>query len=99
MARPVAYQTPRFYRLRNSEAVLAVVCLGPAVLVLAIILAYPVVYQLGLAFFSKNVLNPNTGAQFVGVRNFIWLFVESPRFKLALFHSVLLTIGDVCIEL
>lgn len=89
----------RFYRLRNSDAVLALICLGPAVLVLAVVLAYPVLYELGLAFFSKNVLHPEQGTRFVGISNFVWLFAANDRFRIAVLHSVLLTAGDVSIEL
>lgn len=91
--------TSRLYRLRNSETVLAIICLGPAVLVLAAVLAYPVLYELGLAFFKKNVLHPEQGTQFVGIGNFVWLFTVNDRFRVAVLHSVLLTVGDVSLEL
>ena len=91
--------TSRSYRLRNSEAVLAIICLGPAVLVLAVVLAYPVVYELGLAFFTKSVLHPEQAVTFAGLKNFTWLFIGNDRFRIAVLHSVLLTFGDVSLEL
>jgi multiple sugar transport system permease protein len=91
--------TSRFYRLRNSEAVLAVVCVGPAVLVLAVILAYPVAYELGLSFYRRNLINPDLGTQFVGLQNFIWLFGTSDLFRIAVLHSVMFAVGDVILEL
>ncbi|HLH73905.1 MAG TPA: sugar ABC transporter permease, partial [Chloroflexota bacterium] len=91
--------TSRLYRLRNSEAVLAMICLGPAVLVLAVVLAYPVLYELGLAFFNKNVLHPDQGVTFAGLNNFVWLFIGNDRFRIAVLHSILLTFGDVSLEL
>ena len=78
---------------------MAIVCLGPAILVLAVVLAYPVVYELGLAFFKKNVLHPEQGTDFAGISNFIWLFTVSDRFPVAVLHSALLTVSDVGLEL
>ncbi len=87
-----------WYRLTNSEAVLALVCIAPATLLLLFILAYPVLQSLGFAFFRRDLLKPELGTDFVGFENFIWL-ADYDRFWLALQNSVLLTVVTVTLEL
>ncbi|MBI2939807.1 MAG: sugar ABC transporter permease [Chloroflexi bacterium] len=94
-----ARHTPSFwYRLTNSEAVLALVCIAPATLLLLFILAYPVIQTLAFAFYSRDLLKAELGTQFVGLANFAWL-LDYDRFWLALQNSVLLTVVTVFFEL
>ena len=87
-----------WYRLANSEPLLALVCIAPAVLLLLFILAFPVAQTLFYAFFERNLLKPELGTRFVGLDNFIWL-IDYSRFWTALKNSVILTALTVPAEL
>jgi ABC-type sugar transport system permease subunit len=95
---PASGRAPFWYRLTNSEAVLALLCIGPATLLLLAILAYPVLQSLGLAFYEQNLSKPELGTRFVGLDNCVWL-LDYERFWLALQHSVVLTAATVVLEL
>jgi ABC-type sugar transport system permease subunit len=61
----------------------------PATLILGIIIGYPTLRGIYLAFFEASLLNPGE-LEFVGLQNFTSLLGDS-IFKEALWHTVLLT--------
>jgi ABC-type sugar transport system permease subunit len=61
----------------------------PATLILAVIIGYPTLRGIYLAFFEVSLLHPEQMA-FVGLENFAAL-ASDPIFKAALWHTVLLT--------
>ncbi|MEF8825056.1 MAG: sugar ABC transporter permease [Halapricum sp.] len=61
----------------------------PATIILAVIIGYPTLRGLYLAFFEASLLNPEQ-MEFVGLENFAAL-AGDPIFKTALWHTVLLT--------
>ncbi|GAA0681798.1 carbohydrate ABC transporter permease [Natronoarchaeum mannanilyticum] len=61
----------------------------PATVLLAVIIGYPTLRGIYLAFFEASLLNPGQ-MEFVGLQNFAAL-AGDPVFKEALWHSVLLT--------
>lgn len=87
-----------WYRVSNSEPLLALACIAPATLLLLFILAYPVAQTLFYAFFTRDLLRPELGTQFVGLENFVWL-LDYSRFWRALQNSVVLTVISVTVEL
>ena len=61
----------------------------PAAVLLAVIIGWPTLRGVYLAFFESSLLNP-TQAEFIGLQNFSRL-TGDPIFKEALWHTVLLT--------
>ncbi|QSG10969.1 ABC-type sugar transport system, permease component [Halapricum desulfuricans] len=61
----------------------------PAALLLAVVIGYPTLRGLYLAFFEVSLLSPNE-MEFIGLQHFRALATD-PIFKAALWHTVLLT--------
>lgn len=68
----------------------------PAALLLAVVIGYPTVRALYLAFFEVSLLNPDE-MQFVGLGNFADI-ASDQMFREALWHSVLLTGSAVSLQ-
>ncbi|MFB6189874.1 MAG: carbohydrate ABC transporter permease [Halapricum sp.] len=77
------------FRSFFSETWLGWAFVFPATIVMAIIIAYPTLRGVYLAFFHVSLLNPDQ-MQFVGLENFARLLGDA-TFKSALWHTVLLT--------
>ncbi len=74
----------RWFRLESTQGYLMV---APAVLWLVVLLAYPFVLAIWLAFTDKKVGTPGT---FNGIQNFVVLW-ESGIFRTALFNTIYYT--------
>lgn len=70
----------------------------PSLAIIGFIVLYPILYTLVLSFCSKDLLNPDKGVAFVGLRNFAYLFSNKLFYK-ALFNNLFLTLGSVGIQL
>ena len=67
-----------------------------AILFIALLMIFPILYTLGLSFTSWN-LTSGAPLRFVGLRNFEQVFTE-PRFLDAVFRTLAFTLGAVTIE-
>jgi multiple sugar transport system permease protein len=85
-------------RLTNSRTFLSIALLVPAVAVLALVFAYPVLRTLVMAFQSVNLTRPADGTPFVGLDNFFWL-ADQDIFWLSLGNTVILTGLVISLEL
>ncbi|HEY3107875.1 MAG TPA: hypothetical protein VGL23_03935, partial [Chloroflexota bacterium] len=85
-------------RLSNSRAFLSIALLAPAVAVLGLVFAYPVLRTLVMAFQSVNLTRPAEGTPFVGLANFLWL-IDQDIFWLSLGNTVALTVLVIGLEL
>ena len=73
---------------------------GYLVLLVIIVLAvdlYPFFDAVRLSFFDKNLMNPG-GDRFAGLSNFVRLFTREPLFRLALWNTIVFTLGSVLFE-
>lgn len=68
----------------------------PAILFIALLMIFPILYTLALSFTSWN-LTSGAPLRFVGLRNFEQVFTE-PRFLDAVFRTLAFTLGAVTIE-
>jgi len=68
----------------------------PAILFIALLMIFPILYTLSLSFTSWN-LTSGAPLRFVGLRNFEHVLVE-PRFLDAVFRTLAFTLGAVTIE-
>jgi multiple sugar transport system permease protein len=85
-------------RLSNSRTFLSIALLTPALAVLGLVFAYPVLRTLVMAFQSVNLTRPAEGTPFVGLANFFWL-VDQDIFWLSLGNTVVLTALVIALEL
>jgi multiple sugar transport system permease protein len=67
----------------------------PAIVIIGLIIVYPFISSLRLAFFERNLLKPLEGTFFVGLDNFASLFGERETFWVSLMNSIVLTGGTV----
>ena len=79
-----------------SETWLGYALILPAVLMLGIIIVYPTLRGIQLAFFNVSLLNPENMA-FVGLENFSQMLADA-MFHSALWHTVLLTAVAVSLQ-
>ena len=70
----------------------------PAVIVILLISIFPLIYSLGVSFFSWNLLNRGQGWQFVGFGNYIHA-LQDARFQLALLHTAEIAAPALALEL
>ena len=70
--------------------------LGPTLLILAVMLAFPTVYVLITSFRDFNLTDPAAGNPFVGLENYATL-LSDPAFFSALWKSVLFTVASVAL--
>ena len=83
--------------LRNSEKLLGVGLLLPAVVLIAAVVLYPMISTMWLAFFDESLLRPNDPTEFVGLDNFRRLVTDGDFWKIVL-NSIVLTAGAVAGE-
>lgn len=81
-------------RIRHLESLL---WFGPALLVIAAFIVYPVVYALIISFHKWNLTMPAMGKQFVGVENFIKL-IKDDVFHEALSNTFIVVACSVCVQ-
>jgi multiple sugar transport system permease protein len=70
------------------------ILLGPTLLILLAMLAFPTVYVLNVSFRDFHLTDPTAGNPFVGLENYKTL-LSSPEFFAALWKSVLFTVASV----
>ena len=70
--------------------------LGPTLLILVVMLAFPTVYVLITSFREFNLTDPAAGKPFVGLENYATL-LSDPAFFAALWKSVLFTVASVAL--
>jgi multiple sugar transport system permease protein len=70
--------------------------LGPTLLILVVMLAFPTVYVLITSFREFNLTDPAAGMPFVGFENYATL-LSDPAFFAALWKSVLFTVASVAL--
>ena len=83
--------------LRNSEKLLGVGLLLPAVVLIAAVVLYPMISTMWLAFFDESLLRPNDPTEFVGLDNFRRLVTDGDFWKIVI-NSIVLTAGAVAGE-
>lgn len=79
-----------------SETWLGYALILPAALLLGVIIIYPTLRGIQLAFFEVSLLNPGQ-MRFVGLENFAQMFGDT-LFRRALWHTVLLTSVAVSLQ-
>jgi ABC-type sugar transport system permease subunit len=95
-------ETPTFGRYREefgsflSETWLGYALILPAVLLLGVIIVYPTLRGIQLAFYEVSLLNPEN-MRFVGLQNFAQI-ARDTAFHEALWHTVLLTTVAVSLQ-
>jgi multiple sugar transport system permease protein len=72
------------------------ILLGPTLLILLAMLAFPTVYVLNVSFRDFHLTDPTAGNPFVGLENYKTL-LSSPAFFAALWKSVLFTVASVAL--
>lgn len=86
-------------RLADSRAFLSVALLAPAMAVLLLVFAYPVLRTFEMAFQSVNLTHPEDGTPFIGLGNYVWLVTRNDLFWLSLGNTVALTVLTIALEL
>lgn len=84
------------FRSFLSETWLGYALILPATILLGIIIVYPTLRGILLAFFEASLLTPEQ-MQFIGLEN-VATMVDDPLFRTALWHTVLLTGVAVSLE-
>jgi multiple sugar transport system permease protein len=74
------------------------ILLGPTLLILVAMLAFPTVYVLNVSLRDFKLTDPTAGNPFVGLENYRTL-LSSPAFFAALWKSVLFTVASVALSL
>ncbi len=84
---------------------LAAMLLSPTFLVLGLVVGYPILSGIRLAFYGRKGVDPETGfvqetEPFVGLDNFAAMFTggEGSRFLTALFNTTFFTVATVLLE-
>jgi len=72
------------------------ILLGPTLLILLAMLAFPTLYVLNVSFRDFQLTDPAAGNPFVGLENYKTL-LSSPEFFAALWKSVLFTVASVAL--
>jgi multiple sugar transport system permease protein len=72
------------------------ILLGPTLLILLAMLAFPTVYVLNVSLRDFHLTNPTAGNPFVGLENYKTL-LSSPAFFAALWKSILFTVASVAL--
>jgi ABC-type sugar transport system permease subunit len=85
-------------RLSNSRSFLSIALLVPALTILALVFAYPVLRTFVMAFQAVNLTRPADGTPFVGIDNYLWL-IDQDTFWLSLRNTAVLTILVIVLEL
>jgi raffinose/stachyose/melibiose transport system permease protein len=80
-----------FKRLRNEVSNYLFIL--PAVLIFILVIAYPVFYSIRLSLYKWSGFGV-AWQNFVGLKNFVTLFMQDQFFKRALLNTVLFTIGQ-----
>jgi ABC-type sugar transport system permease subunit len=83
--------------LLARDRALGYALVAPAVIVLLVITAYPLVYNLWNSFHNVDYLNPVTMGTFAGVANYDKLFTDN-QFVPALIHTIGFTVVSVAVE-
>jgi multiple sugar transport system permease protein len=85
-------------RLSNSRSFLSIALLTPALSILLLVFAYPVLRTFVMAFQSVNLTRPADGTPFIGLGNYLWL-IDQELFWLSLGNTVVLTVLVIALEL
>ncbi len=87
--------TPFFKRLADpSERTLAIILLGPAFLLLALIVVYPTLRLFYNSFFAMQLSGGPESVAFIGLQNYADL-LEDTEFRKATFNTLLITFVTV----
>jgi multiple sugar transport system permease protein len=85
-------------RLSNSRSFLSIALLTPALAVLLLVFAFPVLRTFVMAFQAVNLTRPADGTPFIGLGNYLWL-IDQELFWLSLGNTVVLTVLVLGLEL
>ena len=80
--------------MRRHRALLYVL---PSMTVILMVVIFPLVYSLGVSFFSWNLLSPAEGWNFVGLGNYIRALHDN-RFRLGLIHTAHIAFPALAME-
>lgn len=86
-------------RAVNSRGFLGIVLLLPALAVLLVVFAYPVVRTFEMAFQDVNLTRPAEGTPFIGLKNYVWLVTENDLFWSSLRNTAVLSVLTISLEL
>ncbi len=95
----VRRETRSLRRFVNSREFLSVLLLLPALAVLGLVFAYPVLRTFDMAFHAVNLTRPQEGTPFIGLGNFVWLLTQNDLFWLSLENTVILSALTIALEL
>jgi multiple sugar transport system permease protein len=84
-------------QIRTSNQTAGVLLVAPAVLTLAALLGYPVLYNLWLGFFEKHVIQPD--ATWVGLDHYVNYLTNDPQFWSAFWLGLVYAIVTVVAQL
>jgi multiple sugar transport system permease protein len=83
----------------RSREFLGIVLLAPALGILLLVFAYPVLRTFEMAFQAVNLTRPQEGTPFIGLGNYVWLLTQNDLFWLSLENTVILSILTIGLEL
>jgi len=87
----------RFSEGKRAERRLGLMLVAPAVVIMLVVTAYPIVYAIWLSLFRADLRTPDDN-EFVGLDNYITV-LTSPIWWQAFWFTVLLTVVSVVLEL
>jgi ABC-type sugar transport system permease subunit len=92
-------ETSWLTRVARSRELLSLMLLAPALAILLLVFAYPVVRTFEMAFEAVNLTRPQEGTPFIGLANYVWLLTQNDLFWLSLQNTVILSILTIGLEL
>ncbi len=84
-------------RSYKKERFIPFLLLGPALLMMLLIVAYPLFQALKLSLFDASLLRPDR-AKFIGLANYIQIVRNPPIFIRSLVNSLIWIVGSVTLQ-
>ncbi len=87
--------------LERKEAIFGWKLIAPTVIIISMLILYPVVYNIYISFFRVS-LNPQVPDQFVGLRNYVRLLIDSRfwrSFGITIIFTLLTVFGSIILGL
>ena len=100
------FRTPFFHRnlrgeknaFKNLEKIAPIVFIGPAVVILILIVIFPMIYSIGISLAEWNLMRGGNWI-FVGLRNYYYTFFKDPDFYTSLRVTLVYVAAVVSLEL
>lgn len=82
-------------KLERRDRLFALACIAPAVILIAVLIVYPVIYTLWLSLHKQQLFEAS--GQFIGFGNYIY-FLRSAEFWRSLFNGVVFSGGSLALQ-